>query len=338
MRIEAMDPGEAPVVDEWFDLQVAVRRVDLPDYPEVSRRSLVSGLIDTWPGHRAERWCAYDARGRMAGATELMLPVLDNVGNVLLTLAVHPDFRRQGTGRALFEHAVARTREMGRRRLIAESCEGIPHGPARSPAPTAFATAMGAERANEETHWRLLMSAVDDRALAGQLAAAWKRAAGYSLVQWGDAAPDDVVEDIAVLDSRVNADIPTGDLHVEPEKVDAARIRASERARLSRGLRQYNTAVRHDASGAIVALTTLVFREGDPYCGSQNITIALPEHRGHRLGTVVKLENLAYARAGEPQLRQIDTWNATTNTYMVAINQAMGFRPVDVMPVWQLDV
>lgn len=338
MRIVTLDPSDSAVAEQWYDLLATVRRIDLPDYPELSRYQELKRLAEPWPGYHIEHWVARDDAGRVVGTSEVSLPLLDNTDNAFLELAVHPDFRRRGIGRALFDHGVVRAQEAGRDRTIWESCESLRGGPTRSPAPTALATAVGATRANEEVHWRLTVSTVDDEALARQLAEAWQRAEGYSLVQWRDTAPDDVVDGLAVLDSRLLADAPTGELDVEPEKVDADRIRANEQARLARGQRVYNSAVRHDATGEIVASTALVFRQGDRHCGSQDITIALPEHRGHRLGTVVKLENLAFTRLGEPELRQIDTWNAATNRHMIAINEAMGFRAVDTWPSWQLTI
>jgi hypothetical protein len=34
----------------------------------------------------------------------------------------------------------------------------------------------------------------------------------------------------------------------------------------------------------------------------------------------------------------IDTWNAATNAFMIAINEEMGFRPVDSWINWQQEV
>ena len=63
-----------------------------------------------------------------------------------------------------------------------------------------------------------------------------------------------------------------------------------------------------------------------------------PEHRGHRLGTLVKVANLYHARAERPELLVIDTCNADSNPYMVRINEAMGFRPHCRTTDWQLDL
>ena len=55
-------------------------------------------------------------------------------------------------------------------------------------------------------------------------------------------------------------------------------------------------------------------------------------------GTIVKIVNLRYIVEEEPRLRTIDTWNADVNSYMIAINEAMGFRPVDAWANWQQDI
>jgi RimJ/RimL family protein N-acetyltransferase len=72
--------------------------------------------------------------------------------------------------------------------------------------------------------------------------------------------------------------------------------------------------------------------------GWQQITIVDPAHRGHRLGIIAKLENLAYAREGTPALQQVDTSNAAANTHMIAINEQIGFRPLDQWVGWRLDL
>jgi hypothetical protein len=70
----------------------------------------------------------------------------------------------------------------------------------------------------------------------------------------------------------------------------------------------------------------------------QGITLVDPAHRGHRLGLWTKIENLRYAIDELPGMRYIDTWNATVNAHMIAINERMGFRPVDAWYDWQLEV
>ena len=64
--------------------------------------------------------------------------------------------------------------------------------------------------------------------------------------------------------------------------------------------------------GALIALQAAVGK-AEELGVPQNITIVDPAHRGHRLGMVVKLENLRHAREHRPQLAAVDTANAASN-------------------------
>jgi RimJ/RimL family protein N-acetyltransferase len=176
------------------------------------------------------------------------------------------------------------------------------------------------------------------RCQAADRAATQTHADGYSLVQWRDAAPEEIVEDVAALQSRLMLDAPTGDLAVEQQVYDTGRVRAQESTERGRGHRSYSTAARHDATGQIVARTKLAFEADDDAHARQRVTIVEPAHRGHRLGLLVKSANHAYARANEPALRVIDAWNAEDNTHMRAVNAMLGFQPVDSWSVFQLPV
>ena len=90
-------------------------------------------------------------------------------------------------------------------------------------------------------------------------------------------------------------DAPMGELEVEPEKYDADRIRGIEKSLRLRGRRHYHAAARHDATGRLVAWTMIAFDAGDRRAtpGSRS-TIVDPDHRGHRLGLLVKIENLVH--------------------------------------------
>jgi hypothetical protein len=67
---------------------------------------------------------------------------------------------------------------------------------------------------------------------------------------------------------------------------------------------------------------------GEEHCWQGN-TIVDPEHRGHRLGTILKVENHRQLRSYRPRMRYVHTWNAEVNAHMIAINEAVGYRAVD---------
>jgi RimJ/RimL family protein N-acetyltransferase len=182
------------------------------------------------------------------------------------------------------------------------------------------------------------VAAADPSRLAALLAGAWPRAAGYRLVSWLDVPPDDLIDDVAYLDGRFVTDSPQGDLEIEPEHVDAARIRSTFTAAQSRGRTAFSSGALHVSSGRLVGFTTLSGASDVPEHLWQSLTLVDPAHRGHRLGLIIKLSNLAYAREHRPALRAIDTFNASANEHMLAVNRQMGFRPMDQWTEWQQTV
>jgi GNAT superfamily N-acetyltransferase len=316
--------------DLAYEIDRAVRCYDTPDIPFASFADFRAALDAPIPGHVTERYLAM-IDGEPAGTLELCLPQLDNLENADVEIGVRPSCRRRGVGRALHERALARVRELGRKRIFGQTVANHPDG-------AAFASALGASAGLAETRSRLDLDTVEQDRLDDLLAGAWPHAAGYRLVQWIAAAPDDLVDDMAYLDSRLNLDAPMGDLDVGPEKVDADRIRAGEEmSRLRRRITIHSGAV-HVASGRLVAWTKLAGAVAIAEHLWQNITIVDPGHRGHRLGLITKIENLRYARQHRPGLRAIDTFNASANEHMLAINRMMGFHPVDAWTQWQQTV
>ncbi|HLL69349.1 MAG TPA: GNAT family N-acetyltransferase [Micromonosporaceae bacterium] len=355
VSIAAVRGDDADDLAASYRVEATALAADVPDLPPLSRRAHTVGLQVPWPGSRALHWLAR-LDGEPVGRLGVNLPLLDNLENMDIELTVHPRFRRRGVGRALYAEAVRTARAEGRRRLFATTVESLPGGPVRSGAGPGFAAATGAVAANTEVRRRLDLAGLDPAGLDpvgldpaglarvggatydGLLAAAQARASGYSAVRWSDRAPDEYVDDVARLEARLMLDAPTGDLAWEAEVIDADRVRAGEAVRARRGIRTYFTGARHDRTGRLVALTSLFVFDGVPQHADQMITLVDPDHRGHRLGMMIKIENLRYTVAEQPAVRTVDTWNATTNNFMISINEAMGFRPVDAWVDWQVEV
>ncbi len=197
---------------------------------------------------------------------------------------------------------------------------------------------MGAKAALPEIRRRLDLDIVDRAGWSRLLADARSRASGYSVVRWIDTAPDETVGDVARLEGRLLLDAPMGDLIVEAENVDVDRIRSTEEMLRRRGRRSYHVGARHDASGRLAAWTMIAFDADTKSHAWQHITTVDPAYRGHRLGLVVKIENLLFTIAHEPDLQRINTWNATENSHMIAINEALGFRAIDGWVSWQHEI
>ncbi|WP_431892243.1 N-acetyltransferase family protein [Micromonospora haikouensis] len=335
ITITPIDPADQGAVDAAYGIRAAADQADVPDFPPLCRRRFEAAIRHPMPGN-VPVWALARLDGAPAGYLALDLPQLDNTDNATVDLLVHPTHRRRGVGRALHAHGVELLRERGRKRVIGATVAALPGGPARGGAGGAFAAATGARAVLAEVRRRLDTTRLDHAALDAALADARSRAAGYRTVRWQGAAPQELVADVAHLDGRLMADAPLGEMEWEPERVDVERIRGVERALDARGRRRYHHGAVHAASGRLVAWTTIDVGPNVPWHAWQQITIVDPAHRGHRLGLLVKVENLRYALAHEPGLRAVDTFNAQANTYMITINEALGFRPVDAWTDWQL--
>ncbi|GAB2962537.1 GNAT family N-acetyltransferase [Micromonospora polyrhachis] len=334
IRVVPLDVTDDAAVERSYEIVAASDATDMPDLPPLCRQGFIAGLRHPMPGNQPWHGQAL-LDGMTVGHISVELPTIENTDNAGFELRVHPNHRRQGVGRALYEHARRLVLARGRKRIVGSVVAGLPGGPAWSEAGSTFAAAMGAKAVLTEVRRRLDVTAVDQPALDRVLAEARRKAEGYSLVQWAGMTPDAYLDDVAYLDGRLLQDAPMGDLEWEPSKVDANRIQAAEQVLALRGIRHYHSGMRHDASGRLVAWSLLNFAATSPWHAYQQITIVDPAHRGHRLGAIVKIENLRYALDAEPELSVVDTWNAAANDHMISINEAMGFRPVDNWTNWQ---
>jgi GNAT superfamily N-acetyltransferase len=332
MQIDVVQVGDT---DESAALQAyGVFRdawvASVPDIPPPTPATFIGEIQHPSRSYAHERCLAF-LDGVPAGYLVLQLPLLDNLDNAEMEISVAVGSRRQGVGRALFAHATTRLRALGRKRVTGEAVESAPGS-------SEFCRSVGAAPALEETRSRLDIATIDQGAFDAMLASAWTRAEGYRVVCWQGVAPDAYIDDVAYLDGRFMTDAPLGDLEWEAEKVDADRVRQSEQRRLDFGQVRFHTGAVHEATDRLVAWTTLGGSRDIPEHLWQNTTIVDPDHRGHRLGTIIKLANLREARVHRPAVTAIDTFNASSNEYMLAINRAMGFRPVDKWMQWQLTV
>ncbi|MFC4950883.1 GNAT family N-acetyltransferase [Pseudonocardia sp. GCM10023141] len=331
LRIDAVDPADEAGLRQWFDLLRLAQDHDLPDDPPLTWID-VGARLQPRGGKTVELWLARHGE-EAVGAVVIFLPTLDNLDNATVDVVVAPQHRRRRVGTRLLEHVGAAARDRGRSLLFLEAQQPL-DGP--SPA-TLFLEAAGARLALADTRRALDLTALDQPELDRLLADARDRAVGYRLVQWVGATPQPRLDDMARLAGRMSTDAPLDDLQLEPEVWDAERLLGRERALAARGLYSIVTAVA-DEHDALVGYTVVLGFTGVGWFGQQSDTIVLTENRGHRLGMLLKLANLAFARARNPELRVIHTYNADSNAHMVGINEAMGFRPLDRLGEWELDL
>jgi GNAT superfamily N-acetyltransferase len=318
----------------WWEIDNATMSADHTALPADPIEELVPALSGPIGGFGIELWLGMSG-GRDIGCVKLTTPLHDNLSNADIDLAILPEHRGQGLGRRLAEAMLARVRALGRSTVTAEVATPIGQDARRTPG-ARLAQRFGAMPALTERRRLLDLSALDPGTLAGLEAEAAAHAAGYTVTQWVDRASEADVGDLAALMVVMSTDSPHGELVTEPEVWDVARYRAKEDSTAARGRQRIGTAVRDDATGRLVGFSDIGVSLVRPEVGYQWDTIVRAEHRGHRLGLLMKAANLRALHEHSPATRYVNTWNADVNTAMVAVNDALGYQPVEVLEEWQL--
>jgi GNAT superfamily N-acetyltransferase/RimJ/RimL family protein N-acetyltransferase len=330
MRIEQFDPkADADSLRACHQIALAGHKYDTPFLPPPSFNAFKGEWAHGWGlDDVTETWLARDESDTPVGCYRLSLPERDNREVAFCNPMVTPERRRSGVGSALLAHCADRARQVGRYRLRSWAPDGT--------AGEEFARAKGASGGIDEVMRTMDVDANLPARLAELRADAQSHADGYELLSWQAPTPEEHLEQLVELE-RLIADAPM-DEGMEPMAFDAERIRSMEAAMLALGVHNYTVVARHPASGQLAALTQIAVDAETPDWGFQQLTSVRREHRGHRLGLLVKIAMLDLLAEREPALQQIFTGNAGANAHMIAINEQLGYRIAAVMRSWELDL
>ncbi|WP_203913997.1 GNAT family N-acetyltransferase [Rhizocola hellebori] len=337
LSIIQVDGSDKAALDALCQVTTQVRLSDVPRWRETTPRMLELQVVVPWPGLDLAYYLV-ERDGEPVGRVALEFPIEENLDMIFADLWVVPSARRQGIGRELFEWLRGIAESRGRKRVLGSTLWELPGIPAPNLAGAAFVESHGFTPALANVTRRLELSTVDEAVLAEMLSQAKEKSAGYRVVRWVGPAPEEYEKDIAYLDSRLMMDAPMGDLDLEPHKADVARLREFAESTARRERIAYHSAAVHEESNRLVAWTTITKEASLAWNAFQQITIVDPDHRGHRLGALVKVENLRFFRESEPTVTAIDTFNAHSNSYMIQINEQMGFRPLYAWQEWKLEL
>lgn len=332
VRLEQFDPAaDSARLRACHQIMEAARPIDHPALPPQSS----DGFANWWGlGEPQQSWLASDDSGEPVGCYRLMLPERENTAVAFCGLVVSPARRRAGAGTALLAHLAAQASRAGRSRLAIPDATRLK--PRDGSAGAAFAAAAGASGGLAE-HIRTQEISADLLArLPGLRADADQHAVGYELLSWSGAIPDEQAGPVARVRNAL-ADAPR-DAGVQPQIWDAGRVRAAQASVLAHGLRLHSVAARPPGTGDIAALTQVTTDPQTPGWATQQLTAVLPEHRGHRLGLLVKIAMLELLSRQEPGIRRVLTGNAESNEHMSAINAQLGYQLSATYRAWELDL
>ncbi|MBM0274194.1 GNAT family N-acetyltransferase [Micromonospora tarensis] len=292
-----------------------VLAADLPQDPPWRETSLREYLAEVMPGERRISWIAQAEStdpgepGAVLGQVHVLL--LGDIG--VLEVLVHPSVRRGGLGRDLVLRAARRVYQEGFRSIGVEVVGDTPS--------VGFYESLGFTREYVETRSVLDLTTVDWAELAEMATGV---SAGYQLEFFPGGPPDDLIEAYARAKAEVR-DVDDGELR--PSSYDPERLRDSLDTLHRRGMKPYILLARHEQSGEVAGLTEVVVPAQHPTRADQYDTIVAQDHRGYGIDRAIKARMLLELRSAEPELIEVQTWNAQANEAMLKVNAELGYRP-----------
>ncbi|MFJ8688399.1 GNAT family N-acetyltransferase [Micromonospora wenchangensis] len=298
-----------------LDTLNAVLAADLPQDPPWREDSLREYLSEVMPGERRISWVAHadpPADGGPApivGHVQVLL--LGDIG--VLEVLVHPSVRRSGLGRELVLTAARRVYQEGFRSIGVEVVGNTPA--------IGFYSSLGFTREYVETRSVLDLGTVDWTALTEMAVAVDP---GYHLEFYPGGPSDDLIEAYARAKAEVR-DVEDGELR--PSSYDPQRLRDSLDTLHRRGMKPYIVLALHERTGAVAGLTEVVVPVQHPTRADQYDTIVVRDHQGYGIDRAIKARMLLELRSAEPELTEVQTWNAQANEAMLKVNAELGYQP-----------
>jgi GNAT superfamily N-acetyltransferase len=293
-----------------------VLAADLPSDPCWRAAGMREYLAETMPGERRFSWLADVGPSPGTGAERRLghgnLLLLGDIG--VVEVLVHPAARHRGAGRALLAAAVRRAYSEGVALIGVEAVGGTPA--------TKFWESLGFRCPYVEMRSVLELPAVEGGTLPAMAATV---PAGYRVEFHPGGLPDRLLETYAAAKaSRRETD--SGELELRPSSYDAQRLAESLDTLNRRGMRPYLVLAVHEPTGEVAALTEVVAPRQHPTRADQYDTIVSPAHRGLGLERAIKARMLIELPAAEPEVVEVQTWNALVNDPMAEVNAELGFR------------
>lgn len=310
----------------WHGLHEVLEREEHPGDEPMGLEQLLLEARTPSPEQRTTRWLLRDEAGAAVAWAELEVrETQDNRHLAYFEIGVHPERRRHGIGTQLLLRGAEAARAAGRTSLFGGARQGSPGD--------RFLAATGGAYVYLARKSRCLVADLDR-----DLLLAWaQRRPGYSIIGWDAPTPEDRLEAYARVLHVMNT-APLQDADVEDEIFTGELVRGRERALLDRKGATWVSVAVHDPTGDVVGLSELHFDGFRAERVRQGDTGVEPAHRGHGLGMAMKAANALRLLDERPGARFIDTFNQDANAPMLAINDAMGFRPHVRYRLYQLPV
>lgn len=342
------DAGPSPLVREYAAVRNAcileqTGRDDDAQTPE-ALLPLLYGDADM----RRQQWYV-EQDGTVIGCAALNILQDDGASTAFGTIALLKRHHSQGIGTAVLGVLEARARAERVRKLLCWNEHHADHAEGVLPSPTGLGAVPRDHSARFLIRHGYTLEQVErvgalvwDGSTVSRLETlrreAETHAPGYRVVQWMLPTPEEHLDGYAWLKSRMSTDVPDAELGMPVETWDADRVRRHDARYAARGASVLVTAAQHVGSGELCAFNELAIRADHTASTDQEDTLVLSDHRGHRLGTLVKTAGLLSWRQRFPESPRVVTYNAEENRPMLSINEAIGFTPIAYEGAWKKDL
>jgi GNAT superfamily N-acetyltransferase len=319
MEIRPLDIDDPSELRRWYDVSVAAMGFGRPDLEAKPYEERI--LEVTEPRAGMERLDLIALEGdELLGAVKVWLPTAANRHVAWVVVHVDPAHRRRGVGTALAEAAEQRLPD--ERRELLGPVRYLPGGDDH--AHRRFGESVGYSVSTVTTVRELAWPV--DPALLDVVDV---DPHGYRIEAHVDGVPARHRASLGELKGLVAADSPSGDMEWEVAPVSPEAY-ADELSRAVTAGHHRVEALALTPDGQVVAYTEVEVPLSSTRPLAQLGTLVRRDHRGHRLGLAVKVANLRKLLGMDLAHRGVQTRNDDGNSHMVAINEVLGFVPVEV--------
>ncbi|WP_181429140.1 GNAT family N-acetyltransferase [Curtobacterium sp. MCSS17_008] len=343
------EPDRVQAFRDWLAVSDAAE-VAVHGLPELSWTPAEYLPMCHEPGAPSRLFVVRDAAGEVVASGAYDSKTEPGTTNCWLSLGVRPDRQRRGIGTLLADHLEGVARAEGRTqwKTYAVSRQvGPGDGPGYVPAPTGFGAVPEDEagvRFLTGRGWRFgqvnrisRLALPADASVVRELHERAETAAGpgYRVHVWTGPTPERWLDGLALLHTRMSTDTPEGDMQ-EPEDVwTAERVRESEGQLATGPHTMLTVAVEHIESTTLAGFSQIKVPDAAGRAVMQWDTLVLREHRGHRLGWLLKVVGIETVERDFPERPSIVTFNAEENRPMLDVNEAVGFVGVGSEGIWE---
>lgn len=298
--------------------------------------------------HKPERMLVARVDGEIVARGIYEATTGDDADTAWVVAEVLPDFRGRGIGTALMDELEQLARDNGKvKAIVYAPVLDVPGERLDSPTGVGSISADAAqvrflqsrgytfEQVERMSRLTLPVENIDEL-----VAAAHERSGpDYVLHTWVGRTPERWLEDRATLATRMSTDAPTAGLEEPVDVWTVQRILDQENRDEKMNPRdRVVVAAEHVPSGHLVGYSVLSVPQQARRAVDQYATLVLKEHRGHALGMLLKVGNIAHLEEVRPGHPSILTFNAEENRHMLSVNEAVGFVGIANESAWRKDL